>query len=58
MTNLTIADLVLCGTSQPFFLNEGERVLWIRNNGDGTALVRIAFPSGMEDVVDADVAGP
>ena len=53
---LTLADLTLQGTDEPFYLCEGERLVWIRDNGDGTALVRIDF-GRIEDVVDADIKG-
>jgi len=55
-SQLTVSDLRLCGTDEPFYLNEGETVLWIRDNGDGTATVRLRFPDGIEDVIDADIA--
>lgn len=54
-TDLTIADLNLSGSDDAFYLNDGESVLWIRDNGDGSAVVRIKFHSGIEDCIDADI---
>lgn len=55
-TQLTIEDLVLCGTDQPFYLEPGEVVDYIRDNGDGTAVVRITSPNGFSGPVDAEIA--
>lgn len=53
--DLTIANLTLQGTDEAFYLNAGESILWIRDNGDGTAVVRIKSADGFEDVMDADI---
>ena len=53
--SLKIEDLYLYGTTEPFYLEEGEEVLWIRDNTDGTALVRVKSPAGWEDVIDAEI---
>lgn len=52
---MNIADLTLFGTDEPFYLEPGETVLWIRDNGDGTALVRVRAADGFEDVIDAGI---
>lgn len=53
--SLTIDDLRLCGSEEDFYLLEGEIVLWIRDNGDGTALVRTRASDGFENVTDAEL---
>jgi hypothetical protein len=52
---VNISDLTLLGTDEPFYLEQGETVLWIRDNGDGTAVVRIRAADGFEDVIDAGI---
>jgi hypothetical protein len=52
---LTIEDLTLAGSDEPFYLRVGEQVQWIKDNGDGTALVRVRSANGWEDVIDADI---
>lgn len=51
---LTIEDLYLQGTTEPFYLNEDEILLWIRDRGDGTALVRVRT-FRIETTIDADI---
>jgi hypothetical protein len=53
--HLTIQDLTLYGTEEPFYLREGEKVLWIKDNGDDTAVVRLRAADGFEDVWDVGV---
>jgi hypothetical protein len=52
--NLTIADLTLSGTDEPFYLEPGETVLWIRNQGS-RAIVRLRTAEGFEDLIDANL---
>jgi hypothetical protein len=50
-----LARLNLSGSAEPFYLNDGESVQWIRFNGNGTATVRVQFADGGSDVIDADI---
>lgn len=53
---LTLADLRLCGSPEPFYLEPGENIDWIRDNHDGTATLRITTADGFSGVHDADIA--
>lgn len=52
---LGLDDLWLCGAKEPFYLNEGEEILWVQDNEDGGALVRIRYPNGDEQTIDAEI---